>query len=72
MKDIDNIQDPQLRYYYKHPQKYAETARAIDLCMFIGKKPCVGYSCDLDAPCKRHDKTAEIVNRYLKMKCKQK
>jgi hypothetical protein len=64
--------DSQLNIYQNHPEKYAEYADKVDLCLLHAAKPCLGgdcdYSTDLGAdPCKRHDRTLEVVNRYYRM-----
>lgn len=52
-------------WFLEHrPEKYAETARLVNLGMRHGAKPCIGDGCDLDAPCKRHRRSVEVVMRY--------
>ena len=65
------MMDAQLHVYQNHPEKYAEYADKIDLLALHFAKPCLGdgcdYSTDLGAdPCKRHDRTLEIVERYYR------
>jgi hypothetical protein len=56
--------DPQLAAYYRGT--YAYIARSVDLAMRHMERPCVGVVCDLDAPCPRHERTGEVVQRYLR------
>ena len=50
------------------PTKYSYIANQVDLAMKHGDKPCIGNECDLDSPCTRHERTIDVVNRYMRMK----
>lgn len=52
-------------WFLEHrPERYADVARLVDIAMRHGAKPCIGDGCDLDAPCKRHDRTTSLVWRH--------
>lgn len=54
-------------WFLEHrPEKYAETARLVDIAMRHGAKPCTPEGCDLDSPCKRHARTTSLVWRYAR------
>ena len=60
--------DSQLHVYQNHPEKYAEIWNKVNIAHRHGSKPCIGDGCDLDAPCKRHDRTLEVVERYYRLR----
>jgi hypothetical protein len=41
------------------------------LALMHQEKPCIKPECDLGAPCKRHQRTAEVVVRYYNLKKKE-
>ena len=43
----------------------------VQLALRHQAKPCIGEPCDLDAPCRRHRRTGEVVLRYVEMKMKR-
>lgn len=50
------------------PAKYPRIAENVDKAMAHSRKKCLGEDCDDGAPCRRHGRTAEIVNRWRRMK----
>jgi hypothetical protein len=70
MNTLDFMQtDPEMRVYNKSPRKYASIALQVDLCMAHSRRPCAGGECDED-PCPRHQRTPQVVSRYLRLKLK--
>jgi hypothetical protein len=42
------------------------------LALMHQEKPCIKPECDLGAPCKRHQRTAEVAVRYYDQNLKKK
>lgn len=58
--------DPQLDIYTRNPGSYARIDDEVRLAMRHTCKDCIGEPCDLDAICKRHARTAELVARVIR------
>lgn len=53
------------RYFYDRGV-YGSTALKVDLAMAHTDRPCVGGECDSAAPCERHRRTAQVVERLTR------
>ena len=69
MNTLDYIKnDPEMKVYQSG--RYSSTARQVSLAMEISRRPCAGGECDEGAPCPRHQRTLQVVSRYLRLKLK--
>jgi hypothetical protein len=60
------MRDPQLQNYLNRPDTYPLNDLRVRLALRHTDKPCVGEPCDEFEPCKRHNRTHDLVMRATK------
>jgi hypothetical protein len=54
----------ELDYYRRWPDRYAATARKVDICLAVCARRCTGNGCDEGKHCGRHERAANVAARY--------
>lgn len=65
------MNDPQLRVYLEHPERYATIADQVDAAMRISDRPCAGGQCDEGRRCRRHELAPAVAVRFVRLRAKR-